>query len=113
MAHIKNKRGAVLIEVLVSLFITAMVFVTVYTTISVSLVNTRYLQQARETSGFASQVAEAFSACADSDAYTIFDYISETYTDVPGATEIDLNAVQQHMNTARMSGQRVAHCLPV
>ena len=109
MAHIKNKSGAVLIEVLVSLFITAMVFVTVYTTISVSLVNTRYLQQARETSGFASQVAEAFSACADSDAYTIFDYISETYTDVPGATEIDLNAVQQHMNTARMSGPRVAH----
>ena len=53
----KRKQGAVLIEVLVALFITAVVFIGVYTTISVSLVNTRYLQQARETSNFASQLA--------------------------------------------------------
>ena len=105
----ENEKGAVLIEVMVSLFITAMVFIAVYTTISVSLVNTRYLQQTKETSGFASQLAEAFYACAESDAYTMFDYISETHTDVPGATEIDLGAVQQKMNAARQSGEDVAH----
>ena len=99
----ENEKGAVLIEVMVSLFITAMVFIAVYTTISVSLVNTRYLQQTKETSGFASQLAEAFYACAESDAYTMFDYISETHTDVPGATEIDLGAVQQKMNAATNS----------
>lgn len=44
----KKQKGAVLIEVLVGLFITAIVFIGVYTTISVSLVNTKYLQQARE-----------------------------------------------------------------
>ena len=37
----REKKGAVLIEVLVGLFITAIVFVGVYTTISVSLVNTK------------------------------------------------------------------------
>lgn len=105
----ENEKGAVLIEVMVSLFITAMVFIAVYTTISVSLVNTRYLQQTKETSGFASQLAEAFYACAESDAYTMFDYISETHTDVPGATEIDMEAVQRKMNAARQSGEDVAH----
>ena len=109
MTKHKYEKGAVLIEVMVSLFITAMVFVAVYTTISISLVNTRYLQQTKETSGFASQLAEAFYACAESDAYTMFDYISETHTDVPGATEIDLRTVQQEMNAARQSGKNVAH----
>ncbi len=44
-----RKQGAILVEVLVALFITAIVFIGVYTTITVSLINTRYLQQARET----------------------------------------------------------------
>ena len=66
----REKKGAVLIEVLVGLFITAIVFVGVYTTISVSLVNTKYLQQARETSGFASQYAEALMASADCEEYS-------------------------------------------
>ena len=55
----QDNKGAVLIEVLVGLFITSLVFIGVYTTISVSLVNTRYLQQARQTSDFASQFTEA------------------------------------------------------
>lgn len=48
----RAKKGAVLIEVLVALFITSIVFIAVYTTISVSLVNTRYLQQVRKTADF-------------------------------------------------------------
>ena len=75
----REKKGAVLIEVLVGLFITAIVFVGVYTTISVSLVNTKYLQQARETSGFASQYAEALMSSADCEEYSVFDYIKEKY----------------------------------
>lgn len=35
-----SRKGAVLIEVLVALFITAIVFIAVYRTISISLVNT-------------------------------------------------------------------------
>ena len=71
----KKQKGAVLIEVLVGLFITAIVFIGVYTTISVSLVNTKYLQQARETSGFACQYAEALMASSDCEEYSIFDYV--------------------------------------
>ena len=74
------KKGAVLIEVLVALFITSVVFITVYTTISISLINTNYLKQARESANFASQLSEAFSACAESQEYSMFDYIKEKTT---------------------------------
>ena len=94
--NMKNrKQGAILIEVLVALFITAIVFIGVYTTISVSLVNTRYLQQARETSCFASQLAEAFSASADCEEYSCFDYIKTKYGRVSSETEVDLDEVKQ------------------
>ncbi len=86
----REKKGAVLIEVLIGLFITAIVFIGVYTTISVSLVNTKYLQQARETSGFASQYAETLMASADCEEYSIFDYIKDKYTVNAGVTEVDL-----------------------
>ena len=73
----QNKRkGAVLIEVLVALFITGIVFIGVYTTISVSLINTKYLKQARQTSEFATQVSEAFVASANCSEYSVFDHES-------------------------------------
>lgn len=87
----KKEKGAVLIEVLVGLFITAIVFIGVYTTISVSLVNTKYLQQARETSGFACQYAEALMASSDCEEYSVFDYIKAKHGSVAGVTEVDLN----------------------
>lgn len=105
----KNKKGAVLIEVLVALFITAVVFIGVYTTISVSLVNTRYLQQIRETSGFASQVAEAFSSCAQSDNYTMFDYIRENYENVSSMTEIDMAAIDNYLVGLEEGGESTDH----
>ena len=106
-----RKKGAVLIEVLVALFITAVVFVAVYATISVSLVNTRYLQQVRETSGFASQLSEAFSSCANSEKTTMFDYIKGNYTDVADMTEIDLEAVDSYMAELQANGVPTAHYL--
>lgn len=87
----KREKGAVLIEVMVALFITAVVFISVYTTISISLINSNYLQQARETSCVASQLAEAFSACSESEEYSMFDYIKENYNSSYGEVEIDLN----------------------
>lgn len=93
------KKGAVLIEVLIALFITSVVFITVYTTIGISLVNTNYLKQARESANFASQLSEAFSACADSKNYSMFDYIKENYHGAAGITEIDLAALNAHMST--------------
>lgn len=91
------KKGAVLIEVLVALFITSVVFITVYTTISISLINTNYLKQARESANFASQLSEAFSACAESQEYSMFDYIKEKHGSVAGVTEIDLAALNTYM----------------
>ena len=82
-----------LIEVLVALFITAVVFIGVYTAISVSLINTRYLQQARETSNFASQLAEGFAVSRDCEEFSCFDYIKQDYEDVPSITEIDLESI--------------------
>lgn len=100
----KRKQGAVLIEVLVALFITAVVFIGVYTTISVSLVNTRYLQQARETSNFASQLAEGFAASRDCEEYSCFDYIRNNYEDVPALTEIDLEQISTYLSDAKALG---------
>ena len=91
------KKGAVLIEVLVALFITSVVFITVYTTISISLINTNYLKQARESANFASQLSEAFSACAESQEYSMFDYIKEKHGSVAGVTEIDIAALNTYM----------------
>lgn len=91
----RDNKGAVLIEVLVGLFITSLVFIGVYTTISVSLVNTRYLQQARQTSDFASQFTEALMAGADCDEYSVFDFIKDKYGSVSGQTEVDLNEAYQ------------------
>lgn len=91
----QDNKGAVLIEVLVGLFITSLVFIGVYTTISVSLVNTRYLQQARQTSDFASQFTEALMAGADCDEYSVFDFIKDKYGSVSGQTEVDLNEAYQ------------------
>ena len=90
-----DNKGAVLIEVLVGLFITSLVFIGVYTTISVSLVNTRYLQQARQTSDFASQFTEALMAGADCEEYSVFDFIKDKYGSVSGQTEVDLNEAYQ------------------
>ena len=91
----RDNKGAVLIEVLVGLFITSLVFIGVYTTISVSLVNTRYLQQARQTSDFASQFTEALMAGADCEEYSVFDFIKDKYGSVSGQTEVDLNEAYQ------------------
>lgn len=102
-----RKQGAVLIEVLVALFITAVVFIGVYTTISVSLINTRYLQQARETSSFATQLAEAFSASADCVEYSCFDYIKEKYGRVSAETEVDLDDMAVELNFRKMHGEAV------
>lgn len=99
-----RKQGAVLIEVLVALFITAVVFVGVYTTISVSLINTRYLQQARETSNFASQLAEGFAVSRDCEEYSCFDYIKHDYENVPAMTEIDLESITEFLVEARDTG---------
>ena len=99
-----RKQGAVLIEVLVALFITAVVFIGVYTTISVSLINTRYLQQARETSNFASQLAEGFAASRDCEEYSCFDYIKNNYEDVPALTEINLEQVTNYLSDAKELG---------
>lgn len=91
----RDNKGAVLVEVLVGLFITSLVFIGVYTTISVSLVNTRYLQQARQTSDFASQFTEALMAGADCEEYSVFDFIKDKYGSVSGQTEVDLNEAYQ------------------
>ena len=91
----QDNKGAVLIEVLVGLFITSLVFIGVYTTISVSLVNTRYLQQARQTSDFASQFTEALMAGSDCEEYSVFDFIKDKYGSVSGQTEVDLNEAYQ------------------
>ena len=86
-----RKKGAVLIEVLVALFITAVVFIAVYTTISICLVNTKYLQQIRKTSDFSSQLYEAFRSSADSNSYTLFNFVTENYDAASGRTQIDLD----------------------
>lgn len=104
-----RKQGTVLIEVLIALFITAVVFIGVYTTISVSLINTRYLQQARETSCFASQLAEAFSASADCEEYSCFDYIKSKYGRVSSETELDLNDIASYLNAMKSSGINVVN----
>lgn len=91
----QDNKGAVLIEVLVGLFITSLVFIGVYTTISVSLINTRYLQQARQTSDFASQFTEALMAGADCEEYSVFDFIKDKYGSVSGQTEVNLNEAYQ------------------
>lgn len=101
----RAKKGAVLIEVLVALFITSIVFIAVYTTISVSLVNTRYLQQVRKTADFATQVEEAFVAGANGDEVSVFDYIKDSYGSVSGVTEIDLSAAQVYLTDAATSGK--------
>lgn len=96
----KREKGAVLIEVMVALFITAVVFISVYTTISISLINSNYLQQARETSCVASQLVEAFSACSESEEYSMFDYIKENYNSSYGEVEIDLNEMNAFFRDA-------------
>lgn len=101
----KNKQqGAVLIEVLVGLFITSLVFIGVYTTISISLINTRYLQQARQTSDFATQYAEALMASADCDEYSVFDFVKDKYDSVSGVTEVDLNQAYQTLVSLEAMG---------
>lgn len=99
-----SRKGAVLIEVLVALFITAIVFIAVYTTISISLVNTRYLQQVRKTADFASQIEEALISGADSEEVSVFDYILNNYHSSAGITEVDLAECQEYLITASSSG---------
>ena len=93
----KKEKGSVLIEVLVGLFITAIVFVGVYTTISITLVNTKYQEQARETSGVACQYAEALMAGVDCEEYSVFDYIKNKHGNVACITEIDLNDAYNYL----------------
>lgn len=100
----QDNKGAVLIEVLVGLFITSLVFIGVYTTISVSLINTRYLQQARQTSDFASQFTEALMAGADCEEYSVFDFIKDKYGSVSGQTEVDLNEAYQTLEGLEARG---------
>ncbi len=108
----QNKRkGAVLIEVLVALFITAIVFVGVYTTISVSLINTKYLKQARQTSEFATQLSEAFAASADCEEYSVFDHILDYYGSASAMTEIDLSLAQSYLEGQKAAGNPVLNYL--
>ena len=102
-----RKQGAILVEVLVALFITAIVFIAVYTTITVSLTNTRYLQQARETSSFASQIAEAFEASAECEEYSCFDYIKTKYGRVSAETELNLDDIRTRFTLMKANGDSV------
>lgn len=104
----KRKKGAVLIEVLVALFITAVVFISVYTTVGVALINTRYLKQVRATSEFATQFAEALSASADCAGYSIFDHIKDNYSSISGMIEIDLSQAAGDIEVRGMNGSEAA-----
>ena len=58
------------------------------------------MQQIRKTSDFSSQLYEAFRSSADSNSYTLFDFVTENYDAASGRTQIDLDGFYGNIENA-------------
>ena len=75
---LKNKNGTVLTEALISMFIIGTLFISIATAVTVSISNTRRLQEVNETSAYAQKVVDCIYAISQSDSEAFFEEIEKT-----------------------------------
>lgn len=73
----KNKKGTVLTEALISMFILGTLFVSIATAVTVSISNTKKLQEVNETSAYAQKIVDCIYAIAQSDSEAFFSEIEQ------------------------------------
>lgn len=73
----KSKKGTVLTEALISMFILGTLFVSIATAVTVSIANTKKLQEVNETSAYAQKIVDCIYAIAQSDSEAFFSEIEQ------------------------------------
>lgn len=74
----KSKRsGTILTEALISLFVLGTLFVSITTAVTVSISNTKRLQEVNETSAYAQKITDCIYSIAQSDSTAFFDEIEK------------------------------------
>lgn len=73
----KIKKGTILTEALISMFILGTLFVSIATAVTVSISNTRKLQEVNETSIYAQKIVDCIYSIAQSDSGAFFEEIRE------------------------------------
>ena len=77
LSIIKNKKGTILTEALISMFILGTLFVSIATAVTVSISNTKKLQEVNETSIFAQELTDCMYSIAKSDSTAFFEEIKQ------------------------------------
>jgi len=72
-----SKKGTVLTEALISMFILGTLFVSIATAVTVSISNTKKLQEVNETSAYAQKIVDCMYAIAQSDSEAFFSEIEQ------------------------------------
>lgn len=112
---LKSKRGTVLTEALISMFILGTLFVSIATAVTVSISNTKKLQEVNETSAYAQKIVDCIYAIAQSDSQAFFTEIEQAerayFADCQSAGNfsqdclINLDAIAQQLEYRELNGE--------
>ena len=106
----KNKKGTVLTEALISMFILGTLFISIATAVTASITNTKRLQEVNETSAYAQKVVDCIYSIAESDSGVFFSKIEaaeNNYLTVADFSEdcvIDLSSMASDIDNANGIG---------
>lgn len=109
---LKSKSGTVLTEALISLFILGTLFISVATATTVSITNTRRLQEVNETSTYAQKIADCIYSLSQSDSGAFFSEIERTYEEYISAGEfshdcvVNLDTIAQELEYRESGGEK-------
>lgn len=111
----KSKSGTVLTEALISMFILGTLFVSIATAVTVSISNTKKLQEVNETSAYAQKIVDCMYAIAQSDSEAFFteielaelSYFNECKSNgnFSKDCELDLATIAQRLELRELHGE--------
>lgn len=110
---LKTKKGTMLIEALISIFIIGTLFISIAVAVTSSITNTKLLQEANETSAYAQKIVDSLYAISETESGLFFDEIKQTYDeyidkgDFSVPCVVDIDGIAQEIQLQKDEGKDV------
>ena len=107
----KSKKGTMLIEALISIFIIGTLFISIAVAVTSSITNTKLLQETNETSAYAQKIIDSLYAISETESDLFFGKINATYEnyiasgDFNSPCVIDLDGIAQEIEYKKNNGE--------
>ena len=117
---LKCKTGTVLTEALISMFIIAILFVSISTAVTVASANTKRLQEVNDTSAHAQKIVDCLYSIAKSDSeefFKLIEYVQTQYEDGLRAgapaepCTIDMYSLMEYIESEKANGNMPANAI--